>query len=413
MKICKVFFLVLFLMNSHVMAKNSIDKKIKKTSSKLSSYDSKYSNISSKMKKIAIEIDKQKRVIKKQNRVLVKLEKELQRKEKDFKENIFSLKGLEKSKKSLLSEENRLEQKLLFSIARNLSLDMMLEDERAHNAEALINAEVLKLLQEKTKKEIKLLGSKLESQYRQLTVLEKRSKKLQNQINAIDAKKSEISSLKMKNITSLKKLNSDKRKYKKELQHLIKEKKEIQRLLSKLHIIKQENIKKEQERKRKEAQRERNKKSKKLNNQNLPNVKKVGSSYQKAKTKKYRGKKTIAPLDMYKVIKRYGTYTDPIYKIKIFNESVSLKPLRGKNKVKNILNGKVVLAKKTALLKNLIIIEHKNGMHTIYAHLDKIAPGIKKGKRIKKGAIIGRVNNELMFEVTQKNFHIDPLQLIK
>ena len=64
------------------------------------------------------------------------------------------------------------------------------------------------------------------------------------------------------------------------------------------------------------------------------------------------------------------------------------------------------------MLNNIVIVEHDNGMHTIYAHLDKIAPTVKKGKRLKRGSIIGRVNNELMFEVTQKNFHINPLQLI-
>ena len=65
------------------------------------------------------------------------------------------------------------------------------------------------------------------------------------------------------------------------------------------------------------------------------------------------------------------------------------------------------------MLNNVVIIEHANGIHTIYAHLDKIAPNIKDGKRLKKGSVIGRVDNELMFEVTQKNYHINPMQLIK
>ncbi|HFU74440.1 MAG TPA: M23 family metallopeptidase, partial [Helicobacteraceae bacterium] len=109
---------------------------------------------------------------------------------------------------------------------------------------------------------------------------------------------------------------------------------------------------------------------------------------------------------------KYGTYTDPIYNIKIFNESVSLKSTTPNAKVKNVLNGKVILATSNPILENIVIVEHANGLHTIYAHLDKIAPTIKKGKRIKKGSIIGRVNSELMFEVTQKNYHINPMQLI-
>lgn len=413
MNIVGFFFITTLFLSFSLEAKSDIDTKIKSTSSKLSSYDSKYSNISSKMKKIALEIEKQKDIIQQQNTTLEKLESELTLKEKFFKESTYSLNDLEKSKMLLMKKENQLEQKLLFSIARNLSLDMMLEDERAHNAEALINAEVLKLLQERTKAEIKKLGVKLENQHKELTLLEKRRQVLQNQINAIDAKKSQISSMKMKNISALKKLNREKRSYKKELQNLLKEKREVQELLSKLNIIKQENIRKEEEKRRREEELARQRKSQKLSSKNLPNVKKVGSSYHKAKTKKYKGRKTIAPLDKYEVVKRYGTYTDPVYKIKIFNESVSLKPLVGKNKVKNVLNGKVVLAKKTALLKNLVIVEHDDGIHTIYAHLDKIAPGISKGKKIRKGTIIGRVNTELMFEVTQQNFHINPLELIK
>ena len=61
---------------------------------------------------------------------------------------------------------------------------------------------------------------------------------------------------------------------------------------------------------------------------------------------------------------------------------------------------------------NKVIIEHKDNMHTIYAQLDKIAPTIKPGRAVKKGYTIGRVDNALKFEVTLKDKHIDPLELI-
>ena len=73
----------------------------------------------------------------------------------------------------------------------------------------------------------------------------------------------------------------------------------------------------------------------------------------------------------------------------------------------------MILAQNTALLDHIVIIEHSNGIHTIYAHMDKIAPTVKKGKKLKRGSIIGRVSNELMFEVTQKNYHINPMELIR
>ena len=65
------------------------------------------------------------------------------------------------------------------------------------------------------------------------------------------------------------------------------------------------------------------------------------------------------------------------------------------------------------MLDDVVIIEHDNGLHTIYAHMDKIAPTISVGQRLKQGAIIGRVSSELMFQVTQRNAHIDPLQVIR
>ena len=81
-------------------------------------------------------------------------------------------------------------------------------------------------------------------------------------------------------------------------------------------------------------------------------------------------------------------------------------------KVKSVLNGKVVFAKQTALLDRVVIIENDNGIHTIYAHLSQIAPTIKIGSVVQKGYVIGRVKDDLTFEVTQKNYHIDPLELI-
>ena len=142
-------------------------------------------------------------------------------------------------------------------------------------------------------------------------------------------------------------------------------------------------------------------------------MKKHGSSYQAQKTKRYRGSKTIAPLDNYTITKKYGTYTDPIYGIKIFNESISMKSKYPNAKVKTVFNGKVIYAAKTAVLKNIVIVEHKNGLHTIYANLSQISPNTKKGKKIKKGYTIGRVKDELIFEVTQKSYHINPIRLLR
>ena len=141
-------------------------------------------------------------------------------------------------------------------------------------------------------------------------------------------------------------------------------------------------------------------------------IRQIGSSYQNSNVKKYTGEKTIAPLDNFTVKRRFGDYVDPIYKIKIFNESVVLASTTPDATVKSVLNGKVVFAKDTASLQKVVIVENSDEIHTIYAHLSKIAPTIQVGQKIKKGYVLGRVDNDLTFEVTQKNYHIDPLELI-
>ncbi|MEA1953033.1 MAG: peptidoglycan DD-metalloendopeptidase family protein [Campylobacterota bacterium] len=141
-------------------------------------------------------------------------------------------------------------------------------------------------------------------------------------------------------------------------------------------------------------------------------VRKVNSSYQKSKVYAYRGSKTISPIKGARLIKKFGTYIDPIYKIKIFNESITLKAPSSGAKVKNVLNGKVVFSGKSSMLGKVVVIAHSGKIHTVYAGLSKIAPNIKIGRKLKKGYVIGKVSNKLMFQATKDSKHINPLKLI-
>jgi len=142
-------------------------------------------------------------------------------------------------------------------------------------------------------------------------------------------------------------------------------------------------------------------------------VRQVNSSYKKSKTYKYRGSKTISPLASARVIKKFGTYIDPIYKIKIFNESITLKSKVANAKVKNVLNGKVVFAGKSSMLGKVVVVAHSGKMHTVYAGLSKIAPTIHVGSKIKKGYTVGKVSEKLIFQATKNSKHINPLKLIR
>ncbi|GAA9099592.1 M23 family metallopeptidase [Helicobacter pylori] len=186
--------------------------------------------------------------------------------------------------------------------------------------------------------------------------------------------------------------------YNQRLTLLEKERQNLNALLKRLNIIKQNRENEE-------------KVSLKKSSQALE-VKQVASSYQNINTTSYNGPKTIAPLSDYEVVQKFGPYIDPVYNLKIFSESITLVSKTPNALVRNVLDGKIVFAKEINMLKKVVIIEHKNGIRTIYSQLDKIAPTIKSGMRIQKGYVLGRIDQRLGFEVTMREKHINPLELI-
>ncbi len=401
-----LFFL--FFVSAH--AQGEIDKKIKKTSSQLHSYSKNYSNLNRKMAKTAKAILKQKRELIKQDAYLKKLKKELETKESSYELNTKELQLLKATQVKLKKRQNKIEEELVFVIAKSVSLSVVLNEEYPANEEALIELEVLKSMLAKSKEKAKKLSQLFFENSKVINALNQKTSSLERSIASMDAKRKELLKTQAANKKALKKLQLAKASYKKALQKLLKRQNALKRTLSQLNLIKVDAIKKAKEEKERKAA---FKRQKIVLDENLPKVKKHGSSYQSVKTIRYRGPKTIAPLHSYTITKKYGTYTDPIYGIKIFNESISLKPKQPNAKVKTVFNGKVIYADKTAVLKNIVIVEHKNGLHTIYANLSQIAPNIRKGKKVKRGAVIGRVKNELVFEVTQKSAHINPIRLFR
>jgi len=410
------FFLLFALIFTPVLyAKSTIDKKINNTSKKLKRFDKTYSKVHKSLAGNAKAIIREERTILKQQKKLQELQLELSLKEERYQENSEELEHLKSSQIKLQMNQEKLKQDLVFMLAKNVSLSLILDDEKAKNDEALITEEVFEALKQITKANISVLQGNYSTNIHKIENMQGKISKLKKSISIIDAKRKEVLTITKNKKGKLKKLRVQKNNYRASVKKLLKQQYSLKSELSKLNIIK------EDEKAKRIARAKEKKRLAKLNEQrntrakpikNLPKVKSRTDAYSSVKTKRYRGKKTISPLDNFTIVKRFGPYEDPIYHIKIFNESISLKPKAPNAKVKNVLNGKVILSKKTSLLNNIVIIEHANGMHTIYAHLDKVAPTIKKGKRLKKGSIIGRVNDELMFEVTQKNYHINPLQLI-
>ncbi|ARJ56972.1 murein hydrolase activator EnvC family protein [Campylobacter cuniculorum] len=312
------------------------------------------------------------------------------------------LNTLNNQNKELLQNKALMENKLVSLIAKDFAYDLPIPQGYIESEESFMAFEVLENVDKVLREEIFNLSKNYEEVSRLIDEKQEQIKNIHLSLKNYNEQISKLRDLRQKQVDEINKQKTDRAIYTKKLEDLKAQQDELRNTLNQLKII--EN--KEQE-------------EKKTANQNIskvPNnnqtIRQIGSSYQGTNIKKYTGKKTIAPLDSFVVKQKFGNYVDPIYNIKIFNENVVLRSKKSDATVKSVLDGKVVFAKDTSMLQRVVIVEHSDGVHTIYAHLDKIAPTIKAGKNIKKGAVLGRIKNDLTFEVTQKNFHINPLELI-
>ncbi|MDR1460656.1 MAG: peptidoglycan DD-metalloendopeptidase family protein [Campylobacteraceae bacterium] len=306
------------------------------------------------------------------------------------------LEELANKNRDFLKEQKEIEGKLTDLIARDFSYFLVIDNEYMESYDGIILNEALKNLGKITNKEFLDYSSKYEKTSENIKNLSQRLRTIQNSINELAAKKKNLEVLKTNKTKIIANVKKEQNAYAARIQTIQKEKKELKKTLENLKILQQESTE-----------------SAAITiPENFESARKLGSSYQASKVKRYKGDKTIAPLNKFTIQQKFGDYIDPIYDIKIFNESVVLRSAIGNEEVKNILDGKVIFAKEISLLKNVVIVENSNGIHTIYAHLSKIAPTIQTGEKIKKGYVIGRVERDLTLEVTQQNYHIDPLELI-
>ena len=329
-----------------------------------------------------------------------------------------SLNTLIAQNKDLVAEQKRIEASLLAIISKRFAYDLIVPKNYIESEESIISAEILNSLTKDSQNEVNKIAKDYSKTINSIKSQTDKISAIKLDLAEFRSKQDKLIALQTKQKKDLAQLKSDKDSYEKELSAIQADQEELRKTLEKLAII-AKNEEEEKARAQQKAKLEEAKKAK--NNEKLASqsqktakndVRQVGSSYQMSQVKRYTGAKTIAPLEKFTLKRAFGDYTDPIYKIKIFNESVVLRSALSDAVVKNVLDGKVVFAKETSLLQKVVIVENKDGIHTIYAHLSKIAPTIKVGSRLKKGYVIGRVERDLTFEVTQKNYHINPMELI-
>ncbi|MDU4981781.1 MAG: peptidoglycan DD-metalloendopeptidase family protein, partial [Campylobacter ureolyticus] len=373
-------------------------------------------NLSKKIDELGVLIVKESAELKKTNAQIDEITGLVVNLSQKYKDEALELDELNKQTDELVKIKLELEKKIAELIVEDFSFNLI-QDSDIKTHEALISNEIFLSLSDVFRKDIANLIITHDKTSKTIDKKNKEISNLEKNLKEYNAKKEELSNAQKKQKKLVENLNKNKEDY---IQKLINTQKQSEALSSTLEELKIIDDKEEKEKARKIAQKnaqkqqpqpeilQRDKRVEDIDKK----VKLYGSSYKESRVKKYVGSKTISPLKNAFVKRKFGNFIDPVYDIKIFNESVILSSNTQNAQVYNVLDGKVIFAKSTPVLDNVIIVENKNGIHTIYANLSQIAPTIKNGSVIKKGYSIGRVKSDLTFEVTQKNFHIDPLELI-
>ncbi|MDE5603766.1 MAG: peptidoglycan DD-metalloendopeptidase family protein, partial [Helicobacter sp.] len=373
-----------------------------------------------KLQELGNEANKQKEEAKALQKVIDESEANIAKNQQEYLQKQESINTLSQTQKDLFERRKKIELEIIDLMTKEVSFSILLNNYQPESIKDLLTEESFKVLNQNTKQHIINLNEEQSKIVTKLQNLQEELKTLKSFLQSENKKRETLKNLQKKQQVLLANYQKEIERYNQELKKIVQERDSLQDILVQLNILQSQ-----EEEKRKKL--EELAKSEKLEPENISppktqkesqkitandfDVRQVASSYHNISTIKYKGDKTIPPLDNFTIEKRFGPYYDPVYKMKVFNESITLVP-KGDDKVKSVLDGKVVFAKDTPILKRVVIIEHKNNMHTIYAQLDKIAPTIKPGSTVKKGYTIGRVENVLKFEVTLKDKHIDPLELI-
>ena len=393
------FFLYIALSFS-LLFSTSVESKIKKSKIALSSKKTQYKKMDRELSSVAKKISSAKKEQKKLASKLSLLSTNIKNNETAFKKLQKDDKKYADSLEKLTIDIDKKQKKFLDLVAKNFSLALALEELNEQTEDSVMMKEAYKLYAKKNTEEINKLQKDIDFLDSKKKSLKTKKLTIEKAIVGYEKERKEFKIKKQKQDQLVRNLARDRAIYKKRFNKIRASRKSLERKLAKLKIIKRSNDKEE--------------KAKKVAQENVKATTTAPKIIASLPTVKYTGGKTISPLNGARLIKKFGTYIDPIYKFKIFNKSITLKAAHRGSKVRSVLAGKVVFAENSGgMLGKVVIIEHSNKMHTIYAKLSRLAPAIHVGKRVTAGTIIGKVDKSLMFEVTKNNKHMNPLNLIR
>lgn len=415
-------------------------KEISKTISKISEKEKLENELNKKVEQIGNSVKMGLGEIDKTSKKLDELSNSINDLSKNAADKTQELKTLNAKNVSLLNMQKELEDKITDLISNEFSLEILQNSNEIATTESVMRGAIFDNLNSILNDDMAKILSEYGKIQNQILLHQTKIAQIETNLANLDSKKIEFEATKKRQIQNVENLEKDKERYIRQLEDIHAQQEALNKTLQDLKIIddKQEREKAKAEEERRLAELEKKKEQKKQSpkSQNIKDekidfsedeepqikdervaninkkIKQYGSSYQESRVAKYHGARTIAPLENAYVKRKFGNYTDPVYNIKIFNESIVLGTKSDNSQVKNVLNGEVVFVNETAVLGKVIIVKHTGNIHTIYAHLSQIAPTIKVGSIIKKGYVIGRISGDLTFEVTQANHHINPLELI-
>jgi len=392
MRFLLVFF-VIFLYGANV------DKKIKTTKKTLIVTKNKISNMNSVLDNIVKKINKAQTYLNNINNQINDLNNQINDLKKSLNNKNSYLKNLESKQNNLILKRDNLERKVIDFISNNYYI----QNTNATSQKDLINEEILKVVAKESANKMANISNIYSDIDSQIDKISKTIYNIKNSQKVLQNRKQQLAKLKKQQQKYIQNLQVVKLKYKKQLQQIIANQNRLQNQLSKLNIIRKQELKRQRELAKTRLSKAKNNKIDKVQ------VKNYGNIYMKSRTTRYRGSKTIPPVRG-RIVKKFGAYTDPIYHISLYNDSISIKT-KPNTKVRAIFSGRVVYVGNNNDGK-MIVIKHNNHLHSIYAKLSRISPFVKKGYRVKKGEIIAKVDKELEFEIAYKTLPINPLDVV-
>lgn len=399
------------------------DKDIKTNANKLQTTTNAISQTDKKIQQLAAEISNKNNQLNSIQTQIIGLNKLIAQNKETINTANAEVSLLEKSSEDIINQKKEKENRFVSIVAEEFSATKAREIKKQQTKNDLIANEVYTILNGITKDELQKLDIEYASVNLDKKEKENKIAQVKSYLKDINNKKERLKGLETEQLNSIASLEQKHKEYQNELAKIQSIQANLSNILKKLNILKSQEVQKPKVANTTTSQKRKNviddinetqRQEYKIVSPNINvDVKKIGSSTGDIKIARYAGAKTISPLKNFSVVKKFGKYYDTVYNIEFFNESVTLLANDQDSKVYCILPGKVIYEKTNqSVLDNVIIIQHPNGLHTIYSHLEQISPTVETGKYLEKGYVIGRVSKQLVFQVTQNSAFVDPMDVI-